>query len=197
MTTPVRLVVGLGNPRPSDSTTRHNVGFWFVDALAQRHSVSFSTHTKFKGMVCELPAGELHAHKIRLLKPQTYMNLSGESVLPLARYFNIAPEEILVAHDEADLAIGQVKLKHGGGAAGHNGVSNISQHLATRDYWRLRIGIGKPAAPRRGISDYVLQTPPAEEREQITTALARTLAHWQTLAAGNYEQAMHELHTTP
>lgn len=196
MANPVRLVVGLGNPRPSDSTTRHNVGFWFVDALAQQHGASFSTNTKFKGMVAELPAGE-SPHKIRLLKPQTYMNLSGESVLPLARYFNIAADEILVAHDEADLAIGQVKLKHGGSAAGHNGVSNISQHLATRDFWRLRIGIGKPAAPRRGISDYVLQTPPAEEQERITAALARMLAHWQTLAAGNYEQAMHELHTTP
>lgn len=195
----LQLVVGLGNPGAAYASTRHNAGFWLVDALAARANVAWTTNAKFNGEVAELPAGDLHAHKIRLLKPHTFMNLSGEAVVAICHYFKIPLNDMLVAHDEADCAVGQIKLKHGGGAAGHKGIADISRRLGSGDYWRLRIGIGKPPASAQSsggrIDQYVLQPPSKADAAAIHQSIARILGCWQHLAAANYAAAQQALHT--
>ncbi len=192
MGAPIRLVVGLGNPGREHVDTRHNAGFWFVDALASRLSTSFAGEAKFHGHVARA-TGDL-----RLLKPGTYMNLSGRAVAALAQFFAIAPEEILVVHDELDLAPGAVKMKFGGGHAGHNGLRNIAQQMGTADFWRLRLGIGHPRdsdIPQQQVVDYVLQPPRKDERAAIARAIDDGLDAWPALAAGDFERAMLCLHT--
>jgi PTH1 family peptidyl-tRNA hydrolase len=187
----IRLVVGLGNPGRDHAPTRHNAGFWFADALAAKLSTAFVAQGRFHGTVAR--AGEL-----RLLKPGTYMNLSGRSVSALTRFFSIGPEEMLVVHDELDLLPGDAKLKFGGGTAGHNGLRDIAAQLGTQDFWRLRIGIGHPrdsAIPQQDVADYVLAPPRGEERDMILRALDRALDAWPAIAAGDFVQAMQELHT--
>ena len=134
MGTSIRLVVGLGNPGREHDATRHNAGFWFADALAAQERASFATEAKFHGQVAR--AGD-----VRLLKPGTYMNLSGRSVAALARFFAIEPAEILVAHDELDLLPGEAKMKFGGGNAGHNGLRDVDAQLGTSEFWRLRFAL--------------------------------------------------------
>ena len=188
----IRLVAGLGNPGREHAATRHNAGFRFADALALRLGVAFATEGKFHGHVAK-PGGDL-----RLLKPGTYMNLSGRAVSALARFFTIAPEEILVVHDELDLQPGEAKLKFGGGTAGHNGLRDIAAHLGTPDFWRLRIGIGHPrdsSIPQQDVADYVLAPPLADERAAIEAAVDRSLDAWPAIAAGDFERAMLSLHT--
>jgi len=189
---PIRLVAGLGNPGREHAATRHNAGFWFADALALRLGAGFANEGKFQGQVAKSP-GDL-----RILKPATYMNLSGRSVASLARFFAIAPEEILVVHDELDLLPGEAKMKFGGGIAGHNGLRDIAAQLGTPDFWRLRIGIGHPrdsAVPQREVVDYVLGPPAADERAPIDAAIDRGLEAWPAIAAGDFERAMMSLHT--
>jgi PTH1 family peptidyl-tRNA hydrolase len=190
----IRLVVGLGNVGREYERTRHNAGFWFVDALASRLGASFAPESRFHGEVAKASSG------LRLVKPSTYMNLSGRSVAPLARFFAIAPDEILVVHDELDLKPGDAKLKQGGGVAGHNGLRDVAAALGTPDFWRLRFGIGHPRdseIPQQQVADYVLKPPRAEERDAIEAALARALAAWPAIGAGDFERAMLELHTRP
>ena len=190
-TASLRLVAGLGNPGRSYQRTRHNAGFWFVDALATKLGISFSRESRFSGEVAK--AGDL-----RLLKPATYMNESGMSVGALARFLAIEPAEILVVHDELDLPAGAVKLKLGGGVAGHNGLKDIRAHLSTPDFWRLRLGIGHPRdsdVPQQAVVDYVLKPPLADEREAIDRAIGRALDAWSDLASGDLERAMMRLHT--
>lgn len=192
MGTPIRLVVGLGNPGREYDATRHNAGFWWVDALAARLGAGFSGEAKFHGSLAR-GLGDL-----RLLKPGTYMNLSGRAVGAVARFFAIAPGEILVAHDELDLPPGEVRVKFGGGTAGHNGLKDIAAQLGGPAFWRLRLGIGHPrdsAIPQQPVADYVLQPPPRDERVAIEDALARALDAWPLLAAGDAERAMMSLHT--
>jgi PTH1 family peptidyl-tRNA hydrolase len=192
MGTPIRLVVGLGNPGREHDATRHNAGFWFVDALAKQLGATFAAEGKFHGHVARGP-GDL-----RLLKPGTYMNLSGRSVAALARFLAIAPGEILVAHDELDLLPGEAKMKFGGGNAGHNGLRDIDAQLGTPEFWRLRLGIGHPrdsAIPQQDVVDYVLRPPFATERAQIDAAIDRGLSAWPAIAAGDFERAMQMLHT--
>jgi len=192
MVAPIRLVVGLGNPGREHDATRHNAGFWFVDRLAVRLSAAFVSEGKFHGLVARA-LGDL-----RLLKPGTYMNLSGRSVAALARFFGIEPNEILVAHDELDLPPGEVKMKLGGGHAGHNGLRDITVQLGAPDFWRLRIGIGHPrdsAVPQQDVADYVLGPPRGDERAAIEAALDKGLAAWPAIAAGDFERAMLALHT--
>ena len=191
MGTSIRLVVGLGNPGREHDATRHNAGFWFADALAAQERASFATEAKFHGQVAR--AGD-----VRLLKPGTYMNLSGRSVAALARFFAIEPAEILVAHDELDLLPGEAKMKFGGGNAGHNGLRDVDAQLGTSEFWRLRFGIGHPrdsAIPQQDVVDYVLRPPFAAERTQIDAAIDRALAAWPAVAAGDFERAMQVLHT--
>jgi PTH1 family peptidyl-tRNA hydrolase len=188
---PIRLVAGLGNPGRSYERTRHNAGFWFVDALASKLGASFAPQLRFSGAVAR--DGEL-----RLVKPSTYMNESGTSVGALARFLGIAPAEILVVHDELDLPPGAVKLKLGGGVAGHNGLKDIRAHLATPEFWRLRIGIGHPRdsdTPQQQVVDFVLKPPRPDERAAIHGAIDRALDAWPAIAAGDFERAMMLLHT--
>jgi len=192
MGTPVRLVVGLGNPGRQYEATRHNAGFWFVDALAARLGASFAGEAKFHGRIARA-VGDL-----RLLEPGTYMNLSGRAVGAVAQFFGIAPAEILVVHDELDLTPGEARLKFGGGTAGHNGLRDIALHLGGPEFWRLRIGIGHPrdsAIAQQPVADYVLQPPRANELAAIEDALARALDAWPAIAAGETERAMTALHT--
>jgi PTH1 family peptidyl-tRNA hydrolase len=192
MGSPIRLVAGLGNPGREHDATRHNAGFWFVDALAAAQGASFVGEPRFHGAVAK--AGP----DLRLVKPSTYMNLSGRAVGALARFFAIAPEEVLVVHDELDLPAGEVRLKFGGGVAGHNGLRDIRAHLATADFWRLRIGIGHPRdseVPQQQVADYVLKPPRREERAAIYEAIERGLAVIPALLAGEPGRAMTALHT--
>ena len=185
----IRLVVGLGNPGKEYERTRHNAGFWLVERFARANGVTLRKDPKFKALVGRLdPAGAW------LLLPQSFMNLSGQPVQMLAGFFRIKPEEILVAHDELDFAPGVAKLKQGGGIAGHNGLRDISQRLATHDYWRLRLGVGKPPAGTEG-GDYVLQKPTAEERGAIDAAIDKALSVLPLCLAGDLQGAMHKLHT--
>jgi PTH1 family peptidyl-tRNA hydrolase len=188
----IRLVVGLGNPGREYEATRHNAGFWFADALAGRLGASFVNEGKFHGQVAKT-MGDL-----RLLKPGTYMNLSGRSVSALVRFFAIAPDEMLVAHDELDLRVGEVKLKFGGGHAGHNGLRDLGVQLGTPEFWRLRLGIGHPRdsdLPQQDVVDYVLKPPRVEERRAIEAAIDKAQDAWPALAAGDFERAMLSLHT--
>jgi len=143
--TPLKIIVGLGNPGPEHLLTRHNAGFWFVDALAARLGARFRSHTRFQGEICRAPLG---GTELTLLKPMTYMNRSGLSIRALSDYLKVPAQEILVAHDELDLPVGQVRFKFGGGHGGHNGLRDTITHIGA-DFWRLRLGIAHPAtAPR-------------------------------------------------
>jgi peptidyl-tRNA hydrolase, PTH1 family len=189
---PIRLVAGLGNPGREHAATRHNAGFWFADALVARLGGAFVTEGKFHGRLARVGAD------LRVLKPSTFMNLSGRSVSALARFFTIAPQEVLVVHDELDLMPGEAKMKFGGGVAGHNGLRDIAQALGTPDFWRLRIGIGHPrdsAIPQQDVADYVLSPASRVERDAIVAAIERALDVWPAIAGGDFERAMLVLHT--
>jgi peptidyl-tRNA hydrolase, PTH1 family len=191
--TPIRLVAGLGNPGRGYAATRHNAGFWFADALAAKLGVALAPESRFGGDVAKV--GDL-----RIVKPMTYVNASGRAVAALARFFGIAPDEILVVHDELDLRAGEVKMKLGGGVAGHNGLRDIQAQLGSADFWRLRFGIGHPRdseLPMQDVVDYVLKPPRAEERTAIEAAQDRTLTVWSDIARGDMERAMMTLHTKP
>ncbi len=164
---PPRLIVGLGNPGSEYEDHRHNVGFWFIDRLARRLTVPLTPQGKFLGRVAR--PGDLW-----LLQPMTYMNLSGQAVAALARFYQIAAAEILVVHDDLDLPPGSIRLKQGGGNGGHNGLKDIQARLATPDFWRLRLGIGHPGE-RAEVIHYVLKAPRREEQELLDTALDRCL----------------------
>lgn len=188
---PIRLVAGLGNPGRAYVNTRHNAGFWFADALGANLRASFASEAKFDGEVAK-------AGNVRLAKPMTFMNLSGRCVASLARFFAIAPGEILVVHDELDLRPGEVKLKFGGGHAGHNGLRDIEASIGSADFWRLRLGIGHPRDSdfaQQPVVDYVLRPPGSDEKTAVDEALRRALAAWPDIAAGDMERAMMALHT--
>lgn len=184
----IRLVVGLGNPGKEYERTRHNAGFWLVERFAQANGIALRKDPKFKALVGKTAAG------VWLLQPQTFMNLSGQPVQMLAGFFKIKPEEVLVVHDELDFDPGVARLKQGGGIAGHNGLKDISQRLGSHDYWRLRLGVGKPPPGREG-ADYVLEKPPAEEKSSIDAAIDKALALLPQMLAGDMQGAMNKLHT--
>lgn len=189
----IRLFVGLGNPGPEYADTRHNAGFWFIDAVARELKVSLAPERSYFGMVAR---ANLREGPVWLLQPMTFMNLSGKSVGALARFFKIAPGEILVAHDELDLLPGQVKMKIGGGHAGHNGLKDIQAHLGSADFWRLRLGIGHPGV-KADVVNYVLRKPPADQREEIDKAIAQGLGALDLLVEGALEQAVMKVHARP
>jgi PTH1 family peptidyl-tRNA hydrolase len=188
----VRLVAGLGNPGREYAQTRHNAGFWFVDALVAKQGAAFRPESKFQGHLAKSAAD------LRFVKPMTFMNLSGRSVAAVARFFAIPPGEILVAHDELDLLAGEAKMKFGGGVAGHNGLKDIAAQLATKDFWRLRIGIGHPrdsSIPQQDVADYVLAPPGTSDGKLVGEAIDRALHAWPAIEAGEFERAMLLLHT--
>ncbi len=193
----IRLIVGLGNPGSEYAQTRHNAGFWWVDQAAGELNARLTPDKSCFGdiaRVSALPPGV--SGPVWLLQPQTYMNLSGKSVAALARFFKIAPQEILVVHDELDLPPGQARLKKGGGSAGHNGLKDITTQLGSPDYWRLRLGIGHPG-DRDAVADYVLRKPPSAERAMIDEALRRALPALHPLLKGEFDAASRLVHTTP
>ncbi len=191
--TAVRLIVGLGNPGAEYQDTRHNAGFWFVDRVAQTGSATFRHESRFHG---EVARALLAGQGLWLLKPSTYMNDSGRAVAAMAHFYRVAPEQILVVHDELDLPPGGVKLKKGGGAAGHNGLKDLLLALGSPDFWRLRVGIGHPGQ-RHQVVDYVLHRPAKTEQEAIDVALERALEVLPLLLKGQAEAAMMNLHTPP
>lgn len=184
----IRLVVGLGNPGKEYERTRHNAGFWLVERYAVANGVALRKDPKFKALVGRKDAGAW------LLLPQSFMNLSGQPVQMLAGFFKIKPEEILVVHDELDFAPGVARIKQGGGIAGHNGLRDISQRLGSHEYWRLRVGVGKPPAGIEG-GDYVLHKPAAEEKALIDQAIERSLQVFPEMLQGDMQAAIQKLHS--
>jgi PTH1 family peptidyl-tRNA hydrolase len=188
----IKLFVGLGNPGTEYESTRHNVGFWWVDALARELKLSLSMDRGYHGLLART---SVHGQTIWLLEPQTFMNLSGKSVAALARFFKIDPDEILVIHDELDIVPGQAKLKFGGSHAGHNGLRDIHAQLGTDDYWRLRLGIGHPGV-KSEVVNWVLKKPAPEHRTAIEECITRTLKAVPALMAGEMEKATLLVHTS-
>ena len=189
----IRLLVGLGNPGPEYVATRHNAGFWFIDEVARKLGATLAPERSYFGLVARVsrPDGP-----IWLLEPMTFMNLSGKSVAGLARFFKIAPNEILVVHDELDLLPGHAKMKLGGGHGGHNGLKDIHAQLGSADYWRLRLGIGHPGV-KAEVVNYVLRKPPAEQREAIDKSIAQSLGTLDLLLAGDMDKALMKIHAQP
>ncbi len=188
---PLRLVVGLGNPGEAYRTTRHNAGFWFVDRLAQQYASVLRQESRFFGALARVRHQD---GECWLLEPGTFMNLSGRSVGALVRYYQLLPAEVLVVHDELDLEPGVVRLKQGGGSAGHNGLKDITAALGTPDYWRLRVGVGRPG-PSRDLAGYVLDRPSVAEQAAIEEGLNRAQEVFSLLLAGHMAQATQQLHT--
>lgn len=187
----MKLIVGLGNPGAQYERTRHNAGFWLIDRLARSVGVALHPEGRYHGLAARASiAGE----SCWLLEPQTFMNLSGRAVAALASFYKIDPSDVIVAHDELDLPPGSAKMKLGGGFAGHNGLKDITAQLGTRDFWRIRLGIGHPG-DKSQVHGYVLNAPRLEEQALIDEAIARSLAVIDWIARGDYEGAMLRLHT--
>ena len=185
-----RLIVGLGNPGRDYEETRHNAGFWFCARLAQKWGASLAMESRFHGIVGRGAQG------VWMVLPQTFMNRSGQSVGALARFHRIDPAEILVVHDELDIPPGQLRLKFGGGMGGHNGLKDITSHLGTQDYWRLRIGIGHPG-DRSEVVNYVLKPPRREEQADIEHAIERAIDWWPMIEKGEWNAAIQRINTKP
>jgi len=187
----ISLIVGLGNPGDEYKKTRHNAGFLLLDALIADVVGEFSYESRFKASVSKCIVG---GKAVRLLKPLTYMNKSGLSVSSCANYFNIPVEEILVVHDELDLEPGVVRLKKGGGHGGHNGLRDIASHLSSKDFYRLRLGVGRPG-DRNRVADYVLNAPSKGEAGLIERSIDAALFEMQDVIKGNFQSVMKSLHT--
>ena len=188
----IKLFVGLGNPGPDYEATRHNAGFWWLDALARELKAPMSLDKNYYGQVARTA---VNGHTVWLLKPLTFMNLSGKSVAALARFFKITPEEVLVVHDELDIVPGQVKLKFGGSHAGHNGLRDIHAQLGTADYWRLRLGVGHPGV-KAEVINWVLKKPVLEHRQAIDECINRSVKAVPELLTGEMEKATMLIHTS-
>jgi peptidyl-tRNA hydrolase, PTH1 family len=190
----IRMIVGLGNVGPAYERTRHNAGFWLVDRFASRVGAALRTERKFFG---EVGRASISHQDVILLKPATLMNRSGQAVVAVALFYRILPDQILVAHDELDLAAGDARLKLGGGTAGHNGLKDIKARLTHADFWRARIGIGHPRALglEQDVADFVLHPPRREEQGAIDDAIARIDDVLDLMVDGQFERAMLRLHT--
>jgi PTH1 family peptidyl-tRNA hydrolase len=188
----IKLIVGLGNPGAEYEATRHNAGFWWLDAVARELKVNLVPDKSYWGLVART---QVQGQTVWLLAPQTFMNLSGKSVGALAKFFKIQPDEILVAHDELDIEPGQAKLKKGGGHAGHNGLRDIHAQLGSAEYWRLRIGIGHPGE-KSEVVHWVLKKPSPEQRRGIEDSITRSVKALAQLLSGDMEKAMLQIHTS-
>ena len=188
----IKLLVGLGNPGNEYEDTRHNAGFWWIDAVARELKVSLVPERSYHGLVARTT---VKGQTVWLLEPQTFMNLSGKSVAALARFFKIQPQEILVAHDELDISPGEAKLKLGGSHAGHNGLRDIHAQLGTADYWRLRLGVGHPG-DKAEVVNWVLKKPMLEHRKAIDESIHRSVQALPLLLAGDMTKAMALIHTS-
>ena len=184
----IKLIVGLGNPGDKYQATRHNAGFWFVDAIAAQSNCTLAMDAKMFGFVAKFNQDNY------LLKPTTFMNGSGKAVAALANYYKILPSEILVAHDELDLPTDSAKLKFGGGHGGHNGLRDIHAALGTADYWRLRLGIDHPG-DKHEVINYVLKAPSKAENDALQANIHAACGVVDLLLKGEFESAMQKLHT--
>ena len=199
----IRLIAGLGNPGDEHAVTRHNAGFWFVDAVASAGlgggACVWKNEPRFKGHLAKCPSPGIGSHSLWLLKPSTFMNRSGAAVQPLLQFYQIDPTEVLVVHDELDLLPGQIRLKQGGGHGGHNGVRDIANAVGSVDFWRLRIGIGHPRSlgPEQAVADFVLHRPNSADAQDIQAALSRCIDCLPELVLGKTDAAQRRLHTDP
>lgn len=189
----IRLFVGLGNPGPEYEATRHNAGFWWIDALADQLGARLVPERGYQALAARVNRPE---GPIWLLEPMTFMNRSGFSVATLARFFKIEPKQILVVHDELDVQPGQAKLKFGGSAAGHNGLKDIHTQLGTLDFWRLRLGIGHPGV-KAEVVNWVLKKPSPDHREAIDKSIEQSLGAVDQLIAGEMDRALQKIHAGP
>lgn len=187
----IKLIVGLGNPGLQYKKTRHNVGFWLIEALAEKYDSKFKYETKFNGSIANIMISN---YECRLLMPATFMNLSGEAVRKLSSFFKIPIESILIIHDELDFPPGVVRIKKNGGANSHNGVQSIIDQLGSNNFLRLRIGIGKPSI-KEDCANYVLQSPNKLETKQIEEAISYSIEIIPNLIIGNFEKATQILHS--
>ena len=187
----IRLIVGLGNPGSQYQKTRHNAGVWFLDGLLSSHPVSLRPEAKFLGAYAKI---NLHQHDTHLLMPTTFMNRSGQSVSALMKFLKLSPSQLLVVHDELDLPAGAIKLKEGGGHAGHNGLRDIISALGTSDFLRLRIGIGRPTT-KEDVANYVLHAPGQEDMRSIRLCIDHALGVLPELLNGHIHQAIQKLHS--
>ena len=192
----IRLIVGLGNPGAKHESDRHNAGFWFINRLASQHKQLLQPEKRFLGKAAKI---RMEGQDIHLLTPDTYMNLSGESVGPLCRFHKITPQEVLVVHDELDLKPGTARLKQGGGNGGHNGLKDIQSHLSSPQFWRLRFGIGHPRdlpgdKAKMDVADYVLKKPSSEEQSKIDQAIDKALRTLPLFIKGDVQNAMQAIH---
>lgn len=191
MSSPIMLIVGLGNPGAQYEKTRHNAGFWFLDEVARQAGASLKAENKFSGDACKT---YLHGRDLWLLKPQTFMNRSGQAVGALARFYKIPPEQILVVHDELDLPPGDIRLKKGGGHGGHNGLRDTIAQLGSKDFYRLRVGIGHPGHSSQ-VSNYVLSKALGSEQQLIEESLDKAVRNLDLIIAGDMQKAMNQLHS--
>ena len=187
----IRLIAGLGNPGSSYAETRHNAGFRFIEQLISRVGGALKAESKFSGQAAKV---NIAGQDVWLLKPDTFMNNSGDSVAAAARFYKVEPEEVLVVHDELDLSPGTVRLKTGGGHGGHNGLRDIIPKLGSKEFVRLRIGIGHPGSASQ-VAAFVLKKAPPAEQELTDEAIARAISHIEDIVAGDHERVMNDLHT--
>ena len=185
-----KLIVGLGNPGPEHSETRHNAGFWFVDSLASEYSLSFRSESKFNAEICRIQTAEIDCW---LCKPMTFMNRSGFSVQAMSSFYKISVEEILIAHDELDLDSGVARLKKAGGHGGHNGLRDIIAQMGNKSFTRLRLGIGHPGSADQ-VTSYVLGRPSQEDRQLIEIAIKESVNVMPQVFSGDEQKAMNGLH---
>ncbi|WP_394261096.1 aminoacyl-tRNA hydrolase [Moraxella boevrei] len=180
----IKLIVGLGNPGQQYAKTRHNAGFWFVERIAKDFNIDLAFEKKIHGLVGR---GQVYGHDVRLLLPQTFMNKSGESVIPFVNFYNIDNDEMLIAHDELDISVAQMRFKTGGGHGGHNGLRDITPHLGV-DFHRLRLGIGRPASKSQ-VASYVLGTPSIDEKISLDVMLDEAMRQLPNLLNGEFDKA--------
>jgi PTH1 family peptidyl-tRNA hydrolase len=192
----IKLFVGLGNPGAEYEATRHNAGFWWIDALARRWGARLLADGGYKGLVARVNGRAADGGPVWLLQPMTFMNRSGVSVAALARFYKIAPQQILVVHDELDLLPGQARLKFGGSAAGHNGLKDIHGMLGSADFWRLRLGIGHPGV-KAEVVNYVLKKPAPDQRDAIERSMDKSLDAVDLMLAGAMDKALAAIHAQP
>lgn len=187
----IQLIVGLGNPGKTYEKTRHNAGEWFVKDIAKKKDADLRAMTKFHGLYAQ---ANIHNQDCHLLIPTTYMNLSGKAVAAVANFYKIPPENILVAHDEIDLPVDDIRLKFDGGHGGHNGLRDIIEQLGTKQFYRLRIGVGRPANSK-DVHDYVLHAPTASEKKSIEHSLEKAEDVLPLILEGHFQKAMMKLHS--